>query len=122
MAGTDGGANEEATGQFDSRAICSKYKPTFADTYSINQYMALKSTIPDALHICFIHGVATNRGAWGFDFKARIQLLFQRNPGFDLKSLLLKANLLRQKPRINSLFSSENFCEIMSLPSLRAKL
>lgn len=70
MAGTDGGANEEATGQFDSRAICSKYKPTFADTYSINQYMALKSTIPDALHICFIHGVATNRGAWGFDLKA----------------------------------------------------
>ena len=85
MAGTDGGANEEATGQFDSRAICSKYKPTFADTYSINQYMALKSTIPDALHICFIHGVATNRGAWGFDLNIAT-FLFTRSslvsPGF----------------------------------------
>lgn len=36
--------------------------------------MALKLTIPDALHICFIHGVATNRGAWGFDARTKIHL------------------------------------------------
>ena len=106
MAGTDGGANEEATGQFDSRAICSKYKPTFADTYSINQYMALKSTIPDALHICFIHGVATNRGAWGFDSEPE-EILHLTPETVNLSTALstIAYNQRSEKPKIITHFA-----------------
>lgn len=39
--GTDGGANEEATGQFTLRATCSKNIPTFADKFIINQNLRL---------------------------------------------------------------------------------
>ena len=39
--GTDGGANEEATSQFYSRAICSKLNPTFAVKFIINLNLRL---------------------------------------------------------------------------------
>ena len=75
--------------------------------------MALKSTIPDALHICFIHGVATNRGAWGFDAKEFGKRLHdvRTSRGITQEELAVRLGLA-SKQHVSRMENGERSCSI----------